>query len=86
LGALVLDCTSHDDPAGKVDGGTGGQPAGCAAGCSIQSGTAWCAAPTAEWVCEGTFDRALMVASGCNVLATDAIRFCCPAGAPSECQ
>jgi hypothetical protein len=74
------DATARDD--GPRDSGGDG---GCIAGCSTRATSTFCAGGTVEWVCNGSSDLSPFTAA-CQMVASGAIRYCCPAAFLARCQ
>jgi hypothetical protein len=89
----ICNGTGGSSGTGGASGGAGGSSggsvdaaSGCDPACTSSSSGTWCTAPTIEWVCGGGYDRAAFVGAGCTELATNAIRYCCPASFQAQCH
>lgn len=81
LGAGGTSDASARDDGPRNSGGDGG----CIAGCSTRTPSTFCAGGAVEWVCNGSSDLSPFTAA-CQMLASGAIRYCCPAAFLAQCQ
>jgi hypothetical protein len=64
-----------------VDGG-----ASCNVACTAVASSTYCDSSHVEWVCKSGHPASLMSSAGCQMLATGAIRYCCPTNFLTACH